>query len=367
MAKRDYYEVLEVTRTANDDDLKRAYRRMAIQYHPDRNAGNRDAEERFKEINEAYQILSDGKKRAAYDQFGHAGVSGQGGFGEGFSGGFSDIFDNLFNDIFGGGAGGRQAATGVDLRYNLEISFEEAAFGTETSIEFEKDVVCGTCTGTGAKPGTTPKACATCRGTGQIHFNQGFFTLSRTCGDCGGRRMIVEHKCTDCRGRGTERKATNVQVKVPAGIDQDQRLRLKGEGEVSEVGGVAGDLYVQIGIRQHPVYQRQGEHVFLELPITLIQASVGAEIEVPTLHGKVDLKIPAGTQSGTLFKLKSKGIKRLNGHGSGDQVIRVNVEVPTKLNSKQKQALEEFEKAGSKGSNPAVEAFWKKVEDLSTK
>jgi molecular chaperone DnaJ len=364
MAKKDYYEVLEVARTATDEDLKRAYRKLAIQFHPDRNAGNKEAEERFKQINEAYQVLSDSKKRATYDQFGHAGLGNQGGFSEGFSG-FSDIFDNLFNDIFGGGGGGGRAAAGVDLRYNLEISFEEAAFGTETSISFEKDVVCASCTGTGAKPGTTPKACPTCRGSGQIHFNQGFFTLSRTCTDCGGRRMVIEHKCSSCRGRGTERKPATVLVKVPAGIDSDQRLRLRGEGEVSEVGGPAGDLYVQVSIRQHALYQRQGEHVFLELPVSFIQASIGAEIEVPTLHGKASLKIPAGTQSGAMFKMRSKGIKRLNGNGNGDQVVRVIVETPAKLSTKQKQILEEFEKTSSKGTNPAVEAFWKKVEDLS--
>ncbi len=368
MAKRDYYEILEVSRTVDEDGLKRAYRKLAVQYHPDRNPGNREAEDKFKELSEAYQVLSDARKRAAYDQFGHAGLGGQGGFSEGFAGGgFSDIFDNLFNDIFGGGGGQRGPASGVDLRYNLEISFEEAAFGTETSISFEKDVLCDTCSGSGAKPGTNPKACATCRGTGQVHFNQGFFTLSRTCSDCGGRRMVIEHKCTTCRAKGTTRKPATVKVKIPAGIDSDQRLRLKGEGEASEVGGAAGDLYVQVSIKPHPIYQRQNEHVYLEMPITIFQAVGGAELDVPTLHGPVSMKIPAGTQSGELFKIRAKGIKRLNGNGTGDQVVRVIVEIPGKLSAKQRQLLEELEAASPKGANPAVEAFRKKVEDLPNK
>jgi len=362
--REDYYIVLGVIREASDEELKKAYRKLAIQHHPDRNPGDKASEEKFKKINEAYQVLSDPQKRAAYDQFGHAGVNqgGFGGFEQGFgSGSFSDIFDNIFGDIFGGGAGG---SSGVDLRYNLEISFEEAAFGVEKEINFEKEAACEACSGNGAKPGTKPKACRNCRGTGQVRFNQGFFTLSRPCSTCSGRGVVIEEKCPDCRGRGRTRRPNTVTVKVPAGIDSEQRLRLRNEGESAELGGQAGDLYVHIKVKEHALFRRENEHVTLELPITFTQAAVGVEIEVPTLLGATALKIPAGTQSGTILRLKGKGIKRLNGSGFGDQLVRLNIETPTKLSARQKELLREFETESAKDSHPGVTSFLNKFKEI---
>lgn len=364
MKKEDYYVTLGVTKSASDEELKRAYRKLAIQYHPDRNPDDKVAEEKFKAINEAYQILSEPRKRAAYDQFGHAGVGMGGGFEQGFGGaGFSDIFDNIFSDIFGAAAGGG-AAGGVDLRYNLEIEFEEAAFGTEKQISFEKEATCDTCRGTGAKAGTQPQACKTCRGTGQVRFNQGFFTLSRPCPNCAGRGAIIEDKCTDCRGRGKTRKAHTVSVKIPAGIDTDQRLRLRTEGEISEPGGQPGDLYVHIHVKEHALFKREGEHVILELPVTFVQAALGADIEVPTLGGTTQVKIPAGTQSGTFIRLKGKGIKRVNGSGFGEQIVHVVVETPKSLNNRQKDLLRQFDKESSQETQPGVLSFVQKFKEI---
>ena len=316
MSKRDYYEILAVAKGASDDELKKAYRKLAIQHHPDRNPGDKSSEEKFKEINEAYQVLSDPNKRQAYDRFGHAGIGGQGfgGFEGGF-GSFTDIFDNIFGDIFGGRGG---SSSGVDLRYNLEITFEEAAFGVEKQIQFDKDTICATCSGSGGKPGTKPKQCRTCRGSGQVRFNQGFFVLTRTCSTCMGRGEIIEERCADCRGAGKQKRSTSVNVKIPAGIDSGQRMRLRGEGELGEAGGQVGDLYVQVVVNKHALFQREGEHVILDLPITFVQASLGAEID-SDVGGTAPLKIPAGMQPGTIVKLRGKGIKRLNGAGFGDQ------------------------------------------------
>ncbi len=360
--REDYYILLGVTRTATDDELKKAYRKLAIQHHPDRNPGDKVSEEKFKQLNEAYQILSDPQKRAAYDQFGHAGVNqGFGGFEQGFgAGSFSDIFDNIFGDIFGGGGG----SSGVDLRYNLEISFEEAAFGVEKEINFEKESSCKSCDGNGAKAGTKPKTCRNCRGTGQVRFNQGFFTLSRPCAGCSGRGVIIEEKCPDCRGRGRVRKPHTVTVKVPAGIDSEQRLRLRNEGESSELGGQSGDLYVHIRVKEHALFRREAEHVILELPITFTQAAIGAEIDVPTLLGATPLKVPSGTQSGTILRLKGKGIKRLNGSGFGDQLVRLNIETPAKLSTRQKELLREFESESAKDSHPGVTSFLNKFKEI---
>lgn len=362
MSKPDYYTTLEVSRDASDDDLKKAYRKLAIAFHPDRNPGDRQAEEKFKEINEAYQVLSDPKKRQTYDQFGHAGLAGGGGF-SGDMRGFSDIFDNIFGDIFGGG--GRSARSGVDLRYQLEIDFLEAAFGTEKAIEFEKDAPCTTCEGSGAKPGSKPKVCPTCRGTGQVHFNQGFFTLSRTCGSCGGRRTIIEHRCTKCKGTGSQKIESKVSVKIPAGIDSEQRLRLRGEGEIGERGGQPGDLYVSISVRPHSLFQREGEHVILELPVLFTDLALGVELSIPTIHGPTRISIPAGTPNGEVFRLRSKGIARLNGSGFGDQLVRVSVEIPKKLNATQKAALQDLSSRLPRSAHPAVEGYDKKVEDWS--
>lgn len=365
MSKRDYYETLAVEKGASEEELKKAYRRLAVQFHPDRNPGDKAAEERFKEINEAYQILSDPQKRAAYDRMGHAafgqgGYGGAGGFEQGF-GNFSDIFDNIFGDIFGNQRG---AGQGVDLRYNLELSFEEAAFGLEKELEFERDSICDTCRGSGAKPGTQPKACRSCRGSGQVRFNQGFFVMQRTCPSCQGRGSVVEDKCKECRGAGKMRRPSKVSVKIPAGIDSEQRLRLRGEGEIAEPGGTPGDLYVVIRVREHPLFQRQNEHILLELPITFVQAALGAEIEVPTLGGTTKVKLSPGTQNGETIRLKGKGIKRLNGTGSGDQLVRINIETPTHLTSRQKELLREFETEGSRDSQPVIASYLKKFKEL---
>lgn len=366
MAKRDYYEILEVTREVTEDGLKKSYRKLAVQYHPDRNPGNKEAEEKFKELSEAYQVLSDPKKRAAYDQFGHAGVGagGPGGFGgfdpNGFSGSFTDIFDNIFGDIFGG----QHQGGGVDLRYNLEITFEEAAFGVEKKISFEKDVSCDPCAGSGAKPGTKPTICRTCQGTGQVKFNQGFFTLARTCASCGGRGNTITAKCETCKGKGKTKKSHNVTVKVPAGIDTDQRLRLKGEGEVGNYAGRNGDLFVHIHVQDHPLFKREGEHVILDLPVTFAQAALGAQIEVPTLNGPTELTIRAGTQPGETLRLKGKGIRRLNGSGHGDQFIRIGVEIPKHLSSKQKELLKEFDREAGKDCQPLVNQFVQKFKEI---
>lgn len=366
MSKRDYYEVLGVAKGVSDDELKKAFRKLAIQHHPDRNPGDKTAEEKFKELNEAYQVLSDPQRKAAYDQFGHAGLGGMGGggFDQGF-GSFTDIFDNLFNDIFGGGGQGRGGQRGgVDLRYQLQIAFEEAAFGVEKKIHFEKESVCETCSGSGAKAGTKPKMCKQCKGSGQVRFNQGFFVLSRTCTACSGRGEIIEDKCQTCRGQGRTKKKTEVVVKIPAGIDSGQRLRLKGEGEASTPGGTPGDLYVEVQVQDHALFRREGEHIILEMPIGLVQAALGSDLDVPTLGGTTQLKVPAGTQSGELFRLKGKGIRRLNGSGFGDQVVRVHVEVPQKLTRRQRELLEEFEREGSIDSQPGVSSFAKKFREI---
>ncbi|MCX6103985.1 MAG: molecular chaperone DnaJ [Proteobacteria bacterium] len=364
MAKKDYYEVLGVSRSASEEDLKKAFRKLAIQYHPDKNPGDKKSEEAFKEANEAYQVLSEPKKRGMYDQFGHAGMGAGGGFDpSGFAGGsFSDIFDNIFGDIFGGG-GGRQGG-GVDLRYNLEITFEEAALGVEKKINFEKEFSCETCTGSGAKAGTRPQTCKSCRGTGQVKFNQGFFTLARTCPQCAGRGAIIESKCSDCRGSGSIKKPHTVNVTIPAGIDNDQRIRLRGQGEAGDAGGNSGDLYVLIRVLEHPLFKREGEHVVLDMPITFAQAALGAEIEVPSLTGPCKLDIKSGTQSGETFRMRGKGIKRLNGSGHGDQFVRVTVEIPKHLTSKQKDLLKQFANDEKPEAHPGVTNFLKKFKDI---
>jgi molecular chaperone DnaJ len=355
MAKRDYYEVLGVQKNVQDADLKKAYRKLAMQYHPDKNPGDKEAESKFKEINEAYEVLSDGDKRARYDQFGHAGVDGQaggGGFGGvgdfGNFGGFGDIFD-MFTDLggMGGGARARGPARGADMRKDVELAFEEAAFGVERDVEVVRAESCSRCQGTGAKEGTTKKRCEKCGGTGQVKTVQrtplGSFQSVRPCPDCGGEGVIIETPCPDCNGTGRVRKRKTIKVKIPAGVDNDSRIRLTGEGEAGARGGPSGDLYIFVRVRPHKLFDRRENDVYMEMPVTFTQAALGAEVKVDTLDGKATLKVPEGVQTHTLLRLKGKGIPHLRGSGRGDQLVRVIVATPTKLSQKQKELLKDFD------------------------
>lgn len=358
MSKRDYYDVLGVDRSADTKEIKKAYRRLAMKHHPDRNKDNPEAEAKFKEASEAYEVLADPEKRQAYDQFGHAGVDGQaGGFGGGAgSSSFSDIFGDVFGDIFGaagGGAGRRSSARrGADLRYNLELSLEEAVRGVEKQIRVPTLVACGTCDGSGAKPGTSPKTCGVCQGTGTIRMQQGFFAVQQTCHACGGAGQVIESPCTDCRGRGVKEETRTLNVKIPAGVDTGDRIRLSGEGEAGMKGGPAGDLYVQVVVKEHQLFQRDGSNLHCEVPISFVDAALGGELEVPTLDGKVKLKIPPETQSGKLFRLRGKGVTPVRGGPKGDLLCRVVVETPVKLSEKQKDLLRDFQ-ASMEGKNNA--------------
>lgn len=350
MSKRDYYEVLGVSRDVNEADLKKAYRRLAMKYHPDRNADNAEAEDKFKEAKEAYDILSDSQKRAAYDQFGHAGVDPSAGArpgAAGFSGDFGDIFGDVFGDIFGGGrrGGGNRAFRGADLRYNLELSLEKAVFGTEVSIRVPTLETCSSCSGSGAKKGSTPTTCVTCGGVGQVRMQQGFFSVQQTCPNCKGQGKVVSNPCPDCHGEGRVQKHKTLSVKVPAGVDNGDRIRLAGEGEAGENGGPSGDLYVQVQVKPHPIFKRDDNDLLCEMPISVVTATLGGELEVPTLNGRLKLKIPAETQSGNLFRMRGKGVKSVRGGAVGDLLCRVNVETPVKLSGKQKELLKEFEKS----------------------
>lgn len=350
MAKRDYYEVLGVDRGVDQDALKTAYRRLAMKYHPDRNPDDKEAEGRFKEAKEAYDVLSDARKRAAYDQFGHAGVetqAGAGGFGAG--GGFRDIFDEVFGDIFGGHGGGRERAyRGADLRYQLELSLEQAVFGTEASIDVPSLVECETCGGSGAKPGSSPSVCETCDGAGQVRMQQGFFSIQQTCPQCRGNGKVIKDPCRVCAGQGRRHQQKTLSVKVPAGVDTGDRIRLSGEGEAGQRGGPPGDLYVEIHVRDHSIFTRDGVNLFCEVPIGFTTAALGGELEVPTLNGRVTLKIPPETQTGKLFRLRNKGVKSVRGGATGDLLCRVVTETPVNLNSKQKALLREIEESMQK-------------------
>ena len=344
MAKRDYYEVLGVSKEASESDIKKAYRRLAQKYHPDRNPDDEDALEKFREAKEAAAVLGDSQKRAAYDQFGHAGVDGGGGGaggGGGFGGAdFSDIFGDVFGDIFGGGR--RRSGRGSDLRYNLEISLEEAVQGTDTEIEIPTLVPCETCNGSGAKPGSKPKTCGTCRGMGQVRMQQGFFSIQQTCPTCHGRGQQIDQPCSACRGRGRKEEEKTLSVKVPAGVDTGDRIRLSGEGEPGENGAPAGDLYVEIRVRPHPIFERDGANLICDVPLDIATAALGGEIDVPTLDGRVKLKIPAGTQSERVFRVRGKGVKPVRGGAPGDVLCRVRVETPVNLTARQKEILEEL-------------------------
>lgn len=351
MAKRDYYEVLGVAKSADQKEIKKAYRRLAQKYHPDRNPGDEAAEASFVEVSEAYEVLSDGDKRAAYDQFGHAGVDGQagGGFGGGGfgGGGFSDIFGDVFGDIFGGGGrGGRGAngaARGADLRYNLDIDLESAVAGTEVDIRVPRMAECAHCHGDGAEPGTKKHSCSTCNGMGQVRMQQGFFAVQQACPTCGGKGEIADQVCGKCHGEGRVRETRTLSVKIPAGVDTGDRIRLNGEGEGGVNGGPAGDLYVQVNVKEHSIFKRDGRDLYCEVPISFVDATLGGELEVPTLDGRVNLKIPPETQSGRQFRLRGKGVKSVRGGAQGDLMCKVVVETPVSLNEKQKDILRSFQ------------------------
>jgi len=364
LSKSDYYEILEVNRNASETEIKKAYRRLAVQYHPDKNPDDKAAENKFKELSEAYAILCDPQKRATYDQFGHAGVNGAGGFsGGGFDFGGAP-FEDIFGDIFGGSRRAGRGRRGDDLRYNLTISFEEAAFGVEKKLQLPRSQPCDSCQGSGARSGTSPQTCGTCRGAGQVRYQQGFFTMTRPCPDCHGEGKIIKDPCPDCKGSGRVKQKRTLPLNVPAGVENGTRLKLSGEGEMGSQGGAPGDLYVVISVKKHPIFERDGQDVICEVPISFAQAALGCELEVPTLEGRVNLKVPTGTQSGKVFKLSGKGIVALQGYGRGDQLVVLRVEVPTKLNARQKELLEDFAKAGGEEIHPQSKGFLDKVKEL---
>ena len=357
MAKEDYYELLGVPRNASDSDIKKSFRRLAMKYHPDRNTGNPDAEEKFKKIKEAYEVLSDPKKRSAYDQFGHAGVDpSMGGGAHGFNAeNFSDIFSDVFGDIFGGSAGGGRrrgrAQRGADLRYNLDLTLEEAVAGTETKIRVPTYVTCSDCGGSGAKKGSSPVTCGTCHGQGAIRMQQGFFAVQQTCPACRGTGQQIKDPCRSCHGEGRVQDTKVLSVKIPPGVDVGDRIRLAGEGEAGEGGGPAGDLYVQINVKEHPIFTRDGANLYCEVPIGFPTACLGGDLEVPTLDGKVVLKIPQETQTGRLFRLKGKGVKPVRGGAIGDLLCRVRVETPVHLTKDQEEIIRKLDESLSGGGS----------------
>lgn len=361
--KRDYYEVLGVGRDVNAADLKSAYRKVALKFHPDRNPGDHEAEEKFKEASEAYEVLSDPDKRARYDQFGHNAPGFEGFGGAGFN---AQTINDIFGEIFGFGGGrqrrgGRQR--GADLRYNLEISFEEAAFGCEVQVKIPKPKRCDACEGSGSKT-RERRTCPTCGGAGELRFTQGFFAVSRPCNQCGGQGSIVADPCPKCRGLGKVESESTLTVKIPPGVDTGTRVRLAGEGEPGDQGGPSGDLYVVVHVKEHSIFVREDTEVLCEVPISFTQAALGSQIDVPTLDGKVKMKVPAGTQTGKVFRLKGKGIPSLHGGGRGDQHVRVVVEVPTDLSAKQRALLEQFAEIAGEETHPQSKSFLEKVRQL---
>lgn len=365
MSKRDYYEVLEVTRTATEADLKKAYRRLAMKYHPDRNPNDKTAEAKFKEAKEAYEVLTDPHKRAAYDQYGHAAVEGAAGGFQGGAGGFADIFGDVFGDIFGGGRrGGQQAYRGSDLRYNLELELEEAVRGTEVRIRVPKLERCDVCAGSGAKPGTSPKSCSMCGGHGQVRMQQGFFAIQQTCPTCRGAGKIISTPCTQCQGQGRVREAKTLSVKVPAGVDEGDQIRLSGEGEAGEQGGPAGDLYVLIRLKPHALFKREQDDLYCDIPVSFVTAALGGDVEIPTLDGRANLKIPPETQSDKVFRLRGKGVRNVRNGQLGDLYCRVSVETPVNLTKRQKELLQEFDSVTREGGarhNPREQTWVEKV------
>ncbi len=365
MAKRDFYEVLGVPKTANDAELKSAFRKKAMENHPDRNPGDAEAEARFKEINEAYQVLSDQQKRAAYDRMGHAafeqGGGGPGGFGGAGFGSMSDIFEDLFGDVFGGRRGGAQNR-GADLRYNMEISLEEAYRGKSATIKVPTAVTCETCSGSGAKPGTKPKTCPSCKGQGRVRASQGFFAIERTCPTCQGRGEVIEEGCPKCGGAGRVTRERQLSVNIPAGVEDGTRIRLANEGEAGPRGGPSGDLYIFISLKPHAFYQRDGADLFCRVPISMVKAALGGEFKVPTLDGgEALIKVPEGTQSGKQFRLRGKGMPVLRSRDMGDLYIQAQVETPQNLTRRQRDLLAEFEKESSAQTQPESEGFFSKM------
>jgi molecular chaperone DnaJ len=358
---KDYYEILGVARDASESDLKKAFRQLALKYHPDRNPEDKESEEKFKEINEAYSCLSDPEKRVNYDRFGTAEGIGAG-FGA-YTTGFGDIFEDLFGDFFGTFTGQRRSrpSKGTDLRYDLDITLMEAAFGTEKVIEVPKWENCAECYGTGSAPGKGPVRCSNCRGTGHVRFQQGFFSISKTCGNCNGTGKIIMDPCKACKGQGRIKRSKTINVKIPAGVDTGSRLRISAEGDPGIYGGPPGDLFVILHVEDHPLFRREGNEIFCEMPISFPQAALGAEIEVPTLDGTAKIKIPAGTSSGRIFHIKGKGLTRVGGHLRGDQIVRVYVDVPKKLTPRQKELLEEF--AGT-DVDEVAKSFKEKIKGL---
>ena len=349
MSKKDYYEILGITKSATEVEIKAAYRKLAIKHHPDKNPGDQEAEEKFKECAEAYSVLSDSSKRASYDRFGHAGVGAGAGAGAGFDPGFTnieDIFDLFgFGDMFGGARGGGRRSTvqrGADLRYDLEITLEEAATGKEEKLKIPRLEKCGECSGKGTEKGTEPETCITCQGSGQTRFQQGFFSVMRTCANCSGKGQIIKHPCKECRGAGRIEKEKKLEIKIPAGVETGSRLRINGEGEGGPSGGPSGDLYVVIHVAEHEIFERQGANLYASVPISFAQAALGAEIKVPTLEEEEELKIPAGTQTGTVFRLRSKGMPSLGGRGKGDLFVAVTLITPKTLTKEQRKLLEQL-------------------------
>ena len=375
MAKRDYYEVLGVAKTADEAALKAAFRKLAMQYHPDRNPGDAEAEKRFKELNEAYQVLSDGQKRAAYDRFGHAafenggGPGGPGGFGPEFASSMSDIFEDLFGDVFGGGGGRRGGRggreRGADLRYNLEITLEEAFAGKNATLKVPTSMSCEGCSGTGAKAGSKPKTCPTCGGQGRVRATQGFFSIERTCPGCGGRGEVIEDPCRACSGAGRVTRERTLSVNVPAGVEDGTRIRLAGEGEAGLRGAPAGDLYIFLSVKPHGFYSRDGADLFCRVPISMVAAALGTDLAVPTLDGKeAALKVPEGTQSGKQFRIRGKGMPVLRSRDVGDLYVQAIVETPQKLTRRQRELLQEFEAQSSKETSPESAGFFSRVKDF---
>jgi len=366
--KRDYYEVLGAERSASGEEIKKAYRKVALKCHPDRNPGDKAAEGKFKEASEAYQVLGDAEKRAQYDRFGHAAFEqGGGGFGgfEFSAAGFEDVFGDLFGDFFGGTRRGRsRTRRGDDLRYDLEIAFEEAIFGIEKTIRVPRLTACEACKGSGSRDGTPRETCTTCRGSGQLRYQQGLFSIAKACTHCQGQGTILKDPCRTCSGGGAVRVQQALSVRIPAGVDTGSRLKLRGEGEGGLNGGPAGDLYVVLHVREHALFTREGNDIICDVPIGFTQAALGAEIDVPTPHGKMKMKIPTGTQSGNVFRLKGKGVPDVRGYGQGDALVRVVVETPRKLTAKQRELLEEFARLSGEEVHPIAKGFFDKVKEM---